>query len=103
MFFSRTSSFSFVENCYTSAHVPGKKIKNNLGVVQYSINGCRSNQTKEMEKIFINILDYAKKKGANAVLNININCGTYQDSGGGAIMSFLTVFGDAVILEPDEN
>lgn len=98
LFGSKCSS-ALVEGCYTTVQVPCKKIVKNIGLVEYNQKGITGDIPKCCESIFKSLLETAKEKGGNAVINVQLTTGSYQQQGSGWIVSYVIAYGDAVILE----
>ncbi|MDL1971612.1 MAG: heavy metal-binding domain-containing protein [Candidatus Desulfofervidaceae bacterium] len=90
---------ALVEGLYTRSEVPGKIISKSYGLIYYTKKGIAGDITKEIDKIFQNLLNIAKEKGANAVINVRMMTGSYQQQGSGWEVTYITVYGEAVVLE----
>lgn len=74
-------TFAFIEGLYTRSDVPGKTISKSYGLVQYTKKGIAGDITKEINEIFQKLFSIAKEKGANAVVNVRMMTGSYQQQG----------------------
>jgi uncharacterized protein YbjQ (UPF0145 family) len=97
-FLSSESGFIAGENCSTLDYIYGKKIVRSLGLIQYTTSGF-GDVTEEMSGILRQLLYLAHEAGANAVVNVKLLHGF--NSGTQSIGSYVTVYGDAVVVEED--
>lgn len=97
-FFGPDGKSSLIQGCYTSSEVPGKKIKRNLGAIQYTQKDVADDLPSVSDAVIKAIMEAARKKGANAVLNMQVVTGSYGVANMG-VNNFLMVYGDAVVLE----
>lgn len=79
--------------------IPGRKISRNLGLIEYTQKGIAGDMPKVCEGIFRGLLDAAKDKGANAVVNVRVIAGSYQQQGSQWEVTYVVAYGDAVILD----
>lgn len=93
------SSTDLIEGCYTLSEVPGKRIGKSLGLIEYTMKGLAGDMPEESSGIFRGLLESALEKGANAVVNVRITSGSYQQQGSQWQVTYVIAFGDAVILE----
>jgi hypothetical protein len=98
MFGLKDSSGSIIADCYTLVSVPGKSIKKSFGLVQFVKKGVAGDIHSESEGIFNGLVDVAKTAGANAVINIRLTSGTYQQQGSGWNTTYVIACGEAVTL-----
>lgn len=88
-----------VEGCYSLSEVPGRKITKVIGLVEYTINEIDGGDVNRLsEGIFKSLLSIAEKLGANAVVNVRLTTGSYQQLGSGWISTYIIAYGDAVVL-----
>lgn len=94
-------SEGFIEGCYTMSEIPGRKISRALGLVEYTIKGISSDAPNESREIFQNLLEVARRRGANAVVNVRLASGSYGRGTGGSMYedTYIVAYGDAVVLE----
>ena len=92
-------SSGFIEGCYTMHEVPGKTRSRALGLIEYTQKGIAGDIPKLSEDIFQGLLTAAKKRGANAVVNVRIMSGSYQEQDSQWEVTYIVAYGDAVILE----
>lgn len=90
---------ALIEECYTLDHVPGKQIKSSLGLVEYTKIGITGDVPKLSEGIFQSLLQSAREKGANAVVNVRLVSGSYDAQGTKWQETYIIAYGDAVILD----
>jgi uncharacterized protein YbjQ (UPF0145 family) len=91
---------SVILDCYTRSEVPGKRIEKSIGLVQYTKKGIAGDILNEIDGIFKSLLQVARDKGANAVLNVRIITGSYQQQGSAWEVTYIVAYGEAVILSP---
>jgi len=96
---SGTETASLVTNCYTRSDVPGKTIEKSLGLIQFTKKGIKGNITKEIDGIFESLIRVAREQGANAVINVQLTTGSYEEAVNQWEASYLIVYGEAVILK----
>lgn len=94
---SQTSG-TFIENCYVSASVPGKRIVEYKGTIVHTEKAVDGDVTDRNASFFRSLVEQAIKKGANAVVNARIAIGGYQELGSNKHKSFVVAYGDAVCL-----
>lgn len=87
-----------IEGCYSLSEVPGRKITKALGLVEYTVKGIAGDAPNASEGIFKALLSVAKKLGANAVVNVRLAIGPYQQQGSGWQVTYVIAYGDAVVL-----
>ena len=90
---------SLIEDCYTRADVPCRTIEKSLGIVQYTKKGIAGDVPNEIHAIFQSLLQIAREKGANAVVNVRIATGSYQQQGSQWETTYIVAYGEAVILK----
>ena len=86
-------------DCYTGSVVPNYTIEKVLGTIQFTRKGIDGNVIDEVDDIFKNLVKCAEKEGADAVINAKMTTGSYQEGGSGWIVSYITVYGESVILK----
>ncbi len=96
-----TSSELF-EGCSTLDHIPGKTIKESLGLIEYITKGVAGDIHRSCAGIFGGLLEVALSAGANAVVNARHVSGSYQNPGTGKNVNYVIAYGDAVIVEEHE-
>jgi len=89
----------FIEGCYTMHEIPGKNISRALGLIEYTQKGIAGDMPKLCEEIFEGLLASAKKKGANAVVNVRVMAGSYQERDSQWEVTYVVAYGDAVIVD----
>ncbi len=97
---SETSS-GLLENCHILPEVPGKKVMKSFGLVYFTQKNLAGNVPQEMHSIFSELLEAAKKSGANAVVNIKLTSGSYEAQCSNRTVTYIIAYGDAVILKDD--
>lgn len=77
-----------------------KIIEKYYGLVQYSQKGINGSTISReiIKKIFNELLNTAKSVGANAVINVRIESGSYQVNGSALVVTYIIAYGDAVYL-----
>lgn len=90
---------SHVIDCYTRSDVPGRTIEKSIGLVQYTKKGIGGDVTDEIDGIFQSLIQTAKEKGANAVVNTRITTGSYHQQGSKWEVTYIIAYGEAVILK----
>lgn len=93
----KTSFGSVISDCYTMSEVPSRTIEKSLGLVQYTEKGIRIDITDKIDNILQSLLQIAREKGANAVVNVRITTGTYSESEEW-VATYIIAYGEAVIL-----
>lgn len=92
------SASAHLQNVYTLAEVPGKKAVKAFGLVQYVEKGLAGDMPKKAHAIPEQLWLAAKELGANAVLNMRLVTGSYQQQGSQWMVTYVIAYGDAVIL-----
>lgn len=92
-------STSLIDGCYTLSEVPGYKISKSIGLIQYTRKGIAGDIPGISEDIFKRLLSAAKEKGANAVVNVRIVSGSYEQQGSKWAVTYVLAYGDAVLIE----
>ena len=69
-----------------------------LGLVEFTQKGIAGDAPKVSPSIFRSLLDAAKESGANAVINVRLSTGTYQQQGSQWQVTYIIAYGDAVVL-----
>lgn len=100
-FFDKTFKTSVItnKNCYLGSTVPGKNIEKSYGLVIQTTKGLNGNVNDEMEKMVDSFFDKATELGANAVVNLKFENGSYQQNGSGWIVSYILIYGEAVLVK----
>ena len=96
---SAKESSSVIENCHVRSEVPGKEIIKTIGLVQYTKKGIAGDVTGEISGVFQSLLKAATEKGANAVVNVRFETGSYHKQGSQWEVTYVTAFGEGVVLE----
>lgn len=89
---------SFVEDCYISPTVAGREIVECKGTIVYIEKSIDGDITDKKAGFLRGLVSEAKKKGANAVVNVRLTIGSYQEMGSGRNKSYVVAYGDAVRL-----
>ena len=76
-----------------------KTISDSHGLVQYTKKGIAGNITKEMPAIFESLLNVAKEHGGNAVINVNVVTGSYDQQGAKFETTYIVAYGESVTLD----
>lgn len=76
-------------------------ITKNLGLVQFTIKGLAGDTPEKIAEVFEGLMRVAREKGANAVINATMATGAYEQQGSRWQVTYLTVYGDAVIASQD--
>ncbi len=92
-----------IVGCTTLDHVPGNKITCSLGVIEHTEKDIGGDAAELIPHILQTLLQEAVKAGAHAVVNVKISTGTYQQQGSGWDHTYITAYGDAVMLERVDN
>ena len=92
-------SASIISGCYTRSDVPGRTIEKSIGLVQYTKKGIAGDVTSEIDGVFQSLLQVAREKGANAIVNVRMTTGAYQQQGSQWEVTYFVVYGEAVILK----
>ncbi|MEZ8273999.1 hypothetical protein AB6C54_22515 [Vibrio splendidus] len=96
----KNGSSACVPGVSTLNYIPGKKIKNSIGLVEYSVEDIRAGLPDCIEDIFTKLLQAAIDHGAEGVINVKITTGTYQRYlPTTANLTYVIAYGDAVIFE----
>ena len=94
---SPNDDFSITKSITTLDVVPGKKILESLGIIQYTRKGIKGDITKSiLNDLFECLLSHAINSGANHVINTKVVTGSYQQQGSALVVTYITVYGDAV-------
>ena len=96
---AKEETSSVIENCHVRSEVPGKEIIKSIGLVQYTKKGIAGDVTEEINSVFQSLLNAANQKGANAVVNVRFETGSYHQRGSQWEVTYITVFGEGVVLE----
>ena len=98
IFSSLKTTATHIADAYTRSDVPGKTIENSIGLIQYTKKIKNPYElAMNVEKAFESLVDLAKKKGANAVVNVRMEI----SSAGSEIDTmhiFIVAYGEAVVL-----
>lgn len=89
---------SLIERCYTLDHIPGKTIVKSLGLIRCSIKGIGGSIHRNSNDIFEKLLKAAEERGANAVVNVRLESGSYMVINY-HVTGYLVAYGDAVVFE----
>ncbi|TAJ06202.1 heavy metal-binding domain-containing protein [Pectobacterium versatile] len=89
--------------CFVSDAVPGRKIKKSFGIIKATTAEILGSYKSEEEIVTAALCKEAQKLGANAIVNFRYETGSYQRNGTGWVASYLIAYGDAVILESDNE
>jgi uncharacterized protein YbjQ (UPF0145 family) len=89
---------SLIGDCYTRDNVPGRTIEKSMGLVQFTKKGIAGDVPKEIDGIFHSLVQTARESGANAVVNVRVTTGSYQQQGSQWEVTYIVAYGDAVIL-----
>jgi hypothetical protein len=92
------SSAALIGGCYSAGEVPGRSVVRALGLVEFTQKGIAGDAPKVSPSIFRSLLDAAKESGANAVINVRLSTGTYQQQGSQWQVTYIIAYGDAVVL-----
>jgi hypothetical protein len=92
------TSAALIEGCYSLAEVPGRPVVQALGLVQFTQKGVAGNMPAESKSIFASLVAAARERGANAVINVRLTTGTYQQQGSQWNVTYVVAYGDAVVL-----
>ncbi len=91
-------SSALIEGCYAIGEVPGRRVTEALGLVQFTKKGIAGEVPNVSADIFASLRDVAEECGANAVINVRVIAGSYQQYGSGWFVTYLIAYGDAVVL-----
>jgi len=94
-----TTSSGLIDGCYTLSEVPGKKTVRALGLIHYTQKGLAGDIPKESNSLFSELKRQALELGANAVINVKLATGSYEQQGFKQITTYVIAYGDAVVLE----
>ena len=92
------SSAALILNCYSMAEVPGRTVVRAMGLIEFTQKAIAGDAPKTSESIFRSLLDAAKERGANAVINVRLAVGSYQQQGSQWQVTYVIAYGDAVVL-----
>lgn len=92
------SSSALIGGCYSMGVVPGRSVVRALGLVEFTQKGIAGDAPKVSPSIFRSLLEAAKESGANAVINVRLSTGTYQQQGSQWQVTYIIAYGDAVVL-----
>ena len=96
---TKKEAASLTSDCYTGSVVPNYTIEKVLGTIQFTRKGMDGDVIDKVDDMFENLVKCAKKDGADAVINAKMTTGSYQEGGSGWIVSYITVYGESVILK----
>ena len=85
--------------CYTRSEIPGQRIVESLGLVEFTQKGIAGDMPEAITDIFLGLLAEVQDKGGNAAVNVRLMSGTYQRQGSGWNETYVVAYGDAVVLE----
>jgi hypothetical protein len=89
---------AFIADCYTAAGPPDRSVVKNLGLIEITTRQVADDAPGHTAKLFESLLEAAREAGGNAVINARVITGSYQESGSNWIYSYMTAYGDAVVL-----
>lgn len=94
------SCSGMIQNCYSLTEIPGKKISKSFGLVYFTQKDLNENILDLTPSLFLGLQEAAKKIGANAVINVKLNSGSYGDGNkfGMRVDSYVIAIGEAVSL-----
>lgn len=92
------ASVAHIEGCYTTETVPGRTISKSFGLVEVTQKGIAGDVPKQSESIFKGLLSVATALGANAVVNVRLVTGSYEQQASKWQVTYVIAYGDAVIL-----
>lgn len=93
---SETSSL--ISDCYTMGDVPGREIEKSMVLVQFTKKGVAGDVPNEIDGVFQSLVQTAREKGANAVVNVRVTTGSYQQQGSQWEVTYIVAYGEAVVL-----
>jgi uncharacterized protein YbjQ (UPF0145 family) len=101
-FFDKTSKTSIITNpnCYLGSNIPGKNIEKSFGLITQVAKGINGNINDKMEEMMDSFFNKAVEIGADAVINLKFENGSYQQNGSGWVVSYLMIYGEAVLTKP---
>src|SRR3989338_2318428 len=88
--------------CYTRGEIPGQRIVESLGLVEFTQKGIAGDMPEAITDIFFGLLAEVQEKGGNAAINVRLMSGTYQRQGSGWNETYVVAYGDAVRSAPDD-
>ena len=92
---------SVIHGVYVGAEVPGSKITRSIGLVAFTKAGLPESTQEGVADLFSALLEAARERGANAVVNVHVTSGLVQEGGAkGKLNAYSFAFGDAVVIEP---
>lgn len=89
---------ALIADCYSSAAPPDKPVRSNLGLIEITNRQIADEAPYQAARLLESLLAAAREAGANAVVNVRLVAGSYQESGSNWIYSYVTAYGDAVVL-----
>lgn len=98
LFGGAESTSALIEGCYTSGTIPGRTIEKVIGLVEYTRKGVAGDVPKISGELFQSLLATAQEHGGNAVINVQVVSGSYQQQGSKWNVTYVIVYGDAVVL-----
>ena len=100
-FFDKTpETFTITnQNCYLGNNIPGKTIEKSFGLITQVTKGINGNVNDKVAEIMDSFFDKATELGANAVINLKFESGSYQRNGSGWVVSYLMIYGEAVVTK----
>jgi hypothetical protein len=92
------SKVALIPDCYSSPAPPGRQVTRNLGLIEITNRQIADEAPYQAAKLLEALLAAAREAGANAVVNVQLVAGSYQEGGSNWIYSYVTAYGDAVVL-----
>ena len=94
------STSALIGGCYAMSEVPGRSVVRALGLVEFTQKAIAGDAPKVSASLFRSLFDAAKEAGANAVINVRVATGSYQQQGSQWQVTYVIAYGDAVVLSP---
>lgn len=92
------SSSASISGCYCMAEVPGRTVVQALGLVEFTQKAIGGDAPKVTPSIFRSLLQAAQELGGNAVINVRLTTGAYEQQGSQWQVTYIIAYGDAVVL-----
>lgn len=86
--------------CYTRSEIPGQRIVESLGLVEFTQKGIAGDMPEVITDIFFELMAKVREEGGNAAVNVRLMAGTYQRQGSGWNETYVVAYGDAVKAVP---
>ena len=93
------AKIALIADCYSSPAPPGRQVVKNLGLIEITSRQIADEAPYQAAKLLESLMTAAREAGANAVVNVRLVAGSYQESGSNWIYSYVTAYGDAVVLD----